>query len=596
MLQTGAVLGRLIDSPSGSLGILRFLSFEFPTSNGASLASLPLHRVCRNAIVDTYTLNLVAGGNVFASVANVGQVRKTVLPADNSNQSKIAVVVDFGSLVTVDRAALRLGSAYRIYSVTPWSGNRFDKNQPAFNPKSDLNQARSEVTFDSEVRTERLRIELVADASAVRELNDAKLYEDLLVHFPGAPADLELRLNDGPPIWTLRGPVPLAGRPGESQTSEWNQKVPVAAAVNALIGKPDDSSELDLKFTLHAKQPGFLKLDSPASNLKVKYIQRVHDLGPNDALELQYQSEGWGRLSLVLPGNATQLDEVRFTLVGNLPPERVLPATGPGTDDKIAKLVLDGAHAAAAQIPLQTASDLSELTAVRLPLHAEAGGAEVRAQLWRGLNGEPNAPFEGGVSKPVVLTGQKDDDHTYGLVTFEFAKPVPLPRIESPSDGKKPPLPYVALLVSRGRVWWSFADMLPGQPKIALRVGPPTGPWRELPGQFAAAASLGGRLRAVGHAHHDAPLPPIELGLSTKTNADSIVAQEEEWRSIATATPTTKGVPVVLKSKLRLDAEKDKRVELLILSHVGGAITVKDLQVIFQTELDARPDGNTKRG
>jgi hypothetical protein len=180
-----------------------------------------------------------------------------------------------------------------------------------------------------------------------------------------------------------------------------------------------------------------------------------------------------------------------------------------------------------------------------------------------------------------------------------FPKPVPI-------DATNPP--YVALLVARGRVWWSFAKLpdpeaasvVEGsaadidQPagKVTLRVGAPTGPWRDLPALFASGGDafqlLGGNLRVIGHAPHGAPLAPLAITMGTAKGASAVPATP------VAVTPTVKGAPVVVASAL--DVSSDQQVLLNILSYIGGTITLKNLQVVLHTRDDAPPSGLTTRG
>jgi hypothetical protein len=597
------------------------LRFRGPTATGSMSAVAPVDTMAKNAVVEKYGVTVTLSGNTWIAVAGVGQTRKTALPS-MSGVSLLAVVVDFGSLVTVDAVAVVGDVPYRCYRVTPWNGSRFDIWSNVYRagytgsadndvpPTATVTPSGTSdaITsfFQSEVRTERLQVELVADASA-KTPTDADLFANVLVHCPGAPADLELRLNGGPPLWSHPGPVsftdpvtgsaPSSGPNSPPASTTWT--IDAAPAVNALVGDPaaDPGASVDLQFTLTARQPGALTFALAGGSLdtgrQVSFVQSVPDIGPDGALDVIYPDEGLGpALTLLLPAEATTVEEARFDLFGVLPPERALPPTGPGDDAKAAWLVLDGTHAACALYAPAVGNAtpaFREVTGVRLPLHAEPGGADVRVQLWTAVNFEPGAPIDSAVSKPVAIAGASESDG-FDFVTFNFAKPVPIPE-----GGAF----YVAALVGRGKVRWSFAqpsgDPSSADPpsRIEVRVGPPAGPWRDLPGPFDTGnelGTLGGRLRVIGRPPPDAPLAPLAIGLATET---------QRFDALASVTPTAKGVAVAVAvpEKQTLAVGADRKLAVRVLRYVAGKVTVKNLQVRFKTdEAGTKLPGKTTRG
>jgi hypothetical protein len=259
---------------------------------------------------------------------------------------------------------------------------------------------------------------------------------------------------------------------------------------------------------------------------------------------------------------------VQLTLAAKLPPERTVPPLGPdvqpvaaGSTVPLAEMALDPERAAAVALPaLDPQHALGELVAVRLPLRAEAAGAEVRVLLLAGDGGQPGDPLPGAVSKPVQLVpaGVADSADDDSWSTFAFPRPIPL------DAGDPAKLPFVAILVTRGRVRWAFTnDATAGK----VLFGPPDGPWQPLPG-LAALSDLRGRVRLVGHApsgQAGQPIAPLEVGLP------GLGARQP-------VTPTPKGVTVTV-GKAGSGSSVPPPAALEVVSLTAGTVTLRDVVV-----------------
>ena len=261
-----------------------------------------------------------------------------------------------------------------------------------------------------------------------------------------------------------------------------------------------------------------------------------------------------------------KLKEVRLTVVANPPKERAEPAVGPPAVSQV-ELVLDSGRSACVRFP---EGKLAELTALRLPLLAQAGGAEVRAQLLASVpdeNGgdEPGAPLDGlSATKPVTLDAPAEGDTTEGWTLLSFDKPVALKGAV-----------WVSLQVSRGKVRWSLGQFDASDAPYPVRRGAPTGPWVPLPEAVTQLGNVGGRLHAIGHAPKATPLAPLQFqavrpGIALPAGSVPLDVN-----------PSAKGVGVTVTPQPAggLDVQA-KTVALRVTSRSTGTVTVQDLVTV----------------
>jgi hypothetical protein len=533
---------------------ISILSFTGPlTANGASSVELtPLLRLPGNAVVpEGFKVTVRAGRAEWALAKSVGQLR----------QQGASMVVDFGVLRTVAGVGVVDASKFQIVRVRQWTGTAFANPPVIGSAASSTPQSGPAVLFPSQIRTERLQIDLASTDHA----SDA-----LLIQLPDLPADLELRINGGAPVWAAPGPVIAGNRdwlPAADASGLAHQEVNLSAALNALLADPtaDITTGVDLHVVLSARVPGALAIDGPENaDSGVSYLAQV--ALPPGAEQVSFAEEGLKTvpLPLSLPPWLKSVKTVKLTLAAKLPPERAVPPLGPdaepvetGSSVPLAEMALDPERAAAVELrvalppPAHQTYELGELVAVRLPLRAGAGGAEVRALLLAGDGGQPGAPIPSGASKPVELppaAGVTGDVWS----TFAFPRPVPL-------DPAQPP--FVAILVTRGGVRWALtAEPAAGRAFF----GPPDGPWQKLPGTIPAQ---GGRVRLVGHATPGRPVAPLEVGLAG-------------GKARVPVTPMPKGVTVEVAGPVAIPADvQSPAVALEVVGLTAGTVTLSGVVV-----------------
>jgi hypothetical protein len=509
------------------------------------IAALSLDReIVKDRVVRRFDVIVQA---VRADIVNAGEVAEVrVQKVGNVNQA----VLDFGLLRTVSGVGVEGGR--KITEVSTWNGTGFGP-QPL--PGVTASAPLAAVNF-SEVRTERLQVTLdgVMDATT-----------KIFVILPEAPADLELRIDGSPPVWTHPGPV----RPGIGEIPtdlDWDKQgrriVHLADAVAPLAGIPvvpgEDPGKRSFRLTLSSRVPGVLGL--AVDTEEASRIGRATLAGNETSKDLDFDSEGLIQVPLTLSppaGTAQRLvEEVHLLVTGRPAPERILEPIGPDASP-LADLLADPGRAFCVRLP--DTSGLGEITGVRLPLAPGAGGAEARIILWRsGAGGEPAESLADGASEPLQLApGPAPAGGAW--TTFVFPRPVPLEE-----DG---PALWAALLVARGEVVWSLS---PGG--LPLRRGGPTGPWRQLPAALQAEdgdlAGLAGRARVVGLPPKGEAMPSLIIGLP---------GAPAEAQVELTPAPQPAAVLVRLDPPIHLPA-----VALALTSRALGAVTISDVDVIWQ--------------
>jgi hypothetical protein len=514
----------------------------------------------RNALVRVYDVVIKALSASSTPVESVAQVRATAASA----AGPASIVLDFGTPRTV--GGVSVNPSLLIAGITPWMGTAFAPHpvfpDPPASPDSNL------VILRKEIRTERLLVEVTGTAAG-------DLWTDMAVVLPEAPTDLEIRIDGGAPVATFPGPaqpVPDSTLSENGWDKNGKRIVHLADAFAKLTGDPTNSDEVTFKLVLSSRIPGVLGIEIPPSPVvigppKLSYIRRVR-FDAETSKELVFSEEGIQKLTLAgLPSNPS-VEEIRFTVTGTLPPERIIPPVGP-VDAAIADLVISQDRAVC--VRLRSDTGLSELTGVRLPLRVGSGGAEMRVVLWREGNAEPVEVMPDGVSEPVTLNAGSDGET---WTTFLFKPPVPISDEEHPNL----PHPWVALIVSRGEVTWALgATKGPHDPinEHTIRRGAPTGPWKPLPEPFRNPASslslVRGRIRVIGHAPKDKPLAP--LSFSIESPAENV--PHYPYAQAIDVTPTAKGT-----AHRRSFSPGVNSPDLYVVSKIPGNVTLRDLDVV----------------
>lgn len=521
----------------------------------------------RNTLVRRFAVRVGAARAEAVLLGNAAQVRE-----QSSGGNRITVVADFGSLVTVASVGVLLKGGLRlvtdsgllIQKIRSWTGIAF-ADKAVFNAPPSTGVVGSTVASFGEMRTERLLIEVSGSQSL------SEVVENLWVELPDPPADLSIRVDGGPPVWSSPGPV----RPGQGGWSaDGEQTVELGPALAALTGDPDDDAQATFTLTLTSRTPGRLELAVAPGGRDLRHLARVRP-GGADSMDVAFALEGVQRVPLPLPAWVTGVERVALTATATLGPERAVPpvgpalatalgAGGPAASTGVADLVLDPDRSACVRLP--AAAGLAELTALRLPLRAGPAGAEVRVVLLAArADGEPGEPLEGAVSAPVTLDPPPAAAPTGAAEAWStFDLPAPL-ALEGPA-------PWAALQVARGQAAWPLG-LAAGSP---IRRGPPTGPWAELPKVVRDAPGVGGRLRVVGHAAREAPLAPLVVQVE---GAAALPAPDP--RAVR-ATPTPRGAPVEWTASPGLAPRQSggaRSIDLLVTSHLPGTVTLRDVVV-----------------
>lgn len=526
----------------------------FPMQPSTGIASASLERkLARNTVVRQFDVVVQAGRAPETAVEQVAQVRTYAVPGSNT------VVIDFGMPRTVNA----ISAPVAVQEVSTWTGAAFTEKP--------FHTGNGNHAVFGEVRTERLLVKLAAAIPA-------DISKSLVLELPEVPTDLAITINGGAPVWTHPGPVqPGSGTlSATTWTADARRIVSLTDALNALLSDPSSTEETTLEIRLTTKTPGVLDIKEHAHSFS--FINRI-DFNGDTSTVLDFTEEGSIALSLPVPGEGSRtVEELRLTVSGNLPPERVLPPVGPPparTADVpvLAELVLDPQRAAC--VRLSDRSGLAELAAIRLPLVTNADGAEVAVVLWTDSTGEPAAPLPNGASAPVALTAAPGTNDVW--TRFAFPKPLPL------EQGT--PL-WAAVLVSRGTVTWALASSGPGQDPLieanVLRRGAPKGPWHELPEVFFQPAFLIGRiarrnLRALGRVRM--------IGTAPKTAPIAPLAIEAVGPPLD-ITPTAKGVRVPMQGTTAFPPPSlaaDVSLVVDVVSRTAGAVTLQDVDVVWKS-------------
>jgi hypothetical protein len=516
------------------------------TTDGISSFTLDVP-LARNALVRKYDIVINADRANATLVNAVAQVRATASTARHLGGRGMAIVLDFGTPRTI--SGVSVPSGMTIVQVTPWMGTAFGP-QPVFTGGS-----QETAILPSEVRTERLLVE------ATGSKNGDELAAQMAVVLPEAPSDLEIRIDGGAPVVTLSGPAqpgPATALSDDAWNRDGERIVHLAEALGKLTGDPTRSEEVTFKVVLNSRVPGKLSMRLAEAPV-LSYVRRVTFNG-DASKELSFNEEGTEDVPLESLPAPLAIEEISFTAVGTLPPERIIPPVGPNDAD-LADLVLDSDRAVC--VRLRSTTGLAELTGIRLPLRAGSGGAEIRVLFWKNKEGssEPLEPMPGAVSEPVELAAGDKEAWT----TFLFKKAVAI-TTQNP--------PWAVLTVSRGEVAYSLgasAGATDPQDQNVIKRGAPTGPFKPLPLLFQSGTSgfglVRGRMRLIGHAPKDLPVAPLIV---------SIVSDE----SAVEVTPVAKGAFARLSFPPALAVSSPV---LRAISRSPGNVTLRDIDVVSTT-------------
>ena len=301
-----------------------YLELERPLSVNGALSVERVITLPRNAVVlSPFTVTVEAGLADWATVASVAHIRQKDI--SGSGQDRTSVVVDFGVMRTVAGVGLKDTWTLQVLQVKQWAGTAFAP-RPAVSGVGDGEFSTltidgstakldttlgAEIPFPSEIKTDRLQIDLIGKGSD-------DLGSTLLVQLPDLPADLDLKINGGAPVWSAPGAV-AAPPPGATTAPSpgWeaakdgllqpHQQPEISAALSAMLGDPsaDKSNTLDLHVVLAARNPGALELNLPdRAAWRLRYVANA--ALPSDTLT--FVAEGALSIPLKLPDYAARLE------------------------------------------------------------------------------------------------------------------------------------------------------------------------------------------------------------------------------------------------------------------------------------------------
>lgn len=521
-----------------------------PASQGTLSARLTLD-LPGNAMVEDCTLLVTAARADQARAADIAELRAEAAGSANTLQ----IIVDFGTVRTVSAALITVSG--RITRVEAWNGTEFplypavppfeDNRRVPDSERPDLRVAR----FRSDVRTERLRVTIVSTSG------QAELLGGLQVILPDSPKDLTIAIDGGPPVWTLPGPV-ARGTESALGTEDWNDAnqrlVNLTQAIGALAGDPLDTAERRFTLELTSRESGVLKIEQHAL-----VADRVRRANFNGAMRttLAFDAEGVTTLPLTAPDTppGAVARKVTFRAAGEFTADRRIPPAGPlprllddGTESLVA---VDITPSRAVLLRLATIAGLPSLSGVRLPLRVGSEGAELRLIPWSNAGPgriQPDAPMEDLAGDPVTLNA--GDAAVW--VSARFAEPLEL----DPAN-----LPWAAIVLARGKVSIALTDA-PGAP---IRVGPASGPWRDMPALFSSAEFSTLRLpyRSMGDAHD----PQITAPLLFDMPGTPVVPQPLD--------------PIPTGTRLSLDLGEVSDPALRITHFTAGTLDIEEVDIVF---------------
>lgn len=540
-------------------GLEMIYAYAYALFDGVTSVSVDV-QLARNALVDDYRFLLQAKRVDSTKVQEVAQVRSYESAGSDE------LVIDFGTPRTV--SGIDLPGDANVFQVFPWLGSQFSPTSAMGGSFYGPLPASPNAVFP-ELRTERLRV-VISRALSGDEISEVRL------RLPEPPSGLELRIDDGPPVWSHPEPVQPRANVETPDADGWDKDskriVDLRSALAALAGDPLAADDpVAFKVTLSTKVPCQLDLDVHGTP-QLRRVRRVRFDGETTAA-LDFASEGLLDVALALPappaGQSRRIDELRWTAVADLPPERVLPPVGPdaaagASEPVLAELFVDPERAVCVRLP--AGSGLAELTAIRLPLRALGDGAEARVVLWSVAADAalPVVALPQGASEPVTLTAGATEQ----WVTFGFKQAVPV-------DAAL--MPWMALIVARGELSWALARSVAGDPVDAqvIRRGPPNGPWKALPAPLQSASGVldaRARLRLAGHAAKAATIAPLTIALAGAPPGAASAAID--------LNPTPKGAPGVLLLDPGLTVAADALAALRLISRVAGSLQLRDIDVV----------------
>lgn len=335
------------------------------------------------AVVDLAVVRVAASSPNRTPIGGVATIRAA---AGDPEASSSTMIIDFG----VMRNVSALEGPVSIKKIAPWLGTSFEDVDELETPATAVGV--------QELLTERL---LVAFSQSVTAADVAIEH----VTTSTVPADLEL-LVAGTRAWFHQGSV----------SAGFAQEVDITSQVQEAVA----AGTSPVPVVLTSRVPGHLEL-SPVG--EVQFLStHVVQFGQGDTTSVDASAEGIVDVPLPLPpsGASWSIHRLVSTVIAeDRGPERVLPAVGPGTPDKV-ELTLDADRRLAVRIPTPMLAPFDSLSAVRILLTVGTAGIGVVGGLRGGDTTMPGDNLPGGAITEVTIP--LSDAPTW--VTLPFAKPI----------------------------------------------------------------------------------------------------------------------------------------------------------------------------
>jgi hypothetical protein len=380
-----------------------------------------------------------------------------------------------------------------------------------------------------EIQTERLLLTYsqAADPAAVAVAGSVVL--------PSTPTGAEL-VVDGTTVWHERqgstaGLVPGGTGPGVHARVDRTEELRQAfARSTGPEGAPDGPRTLRVE--LRTTTPGLLRLEPTVKMLRVHPVL----FAEGASRTLSVASEGPLQLDLPLPevSSTWTVQGVDLTVTAEVGEERVVPPEGPAPSAD-ACLHLQPGRPVLARLPLGLLEQVGELRGVRVALRGRSGGGEVTGRFLLDAEGRPGEPVPGGDLVPTTI----EESEQAGWVTLRAAGPVA-------ADAR-----WVELLLGYGVVDWQLTSSPvddPEAPGTEIHLRRAGGAVRPLT-VIESIGALHGRLRLVGVADANRPIPTLDLALASGGDRVPLVTGREgtsgSVRPSGELTPTGGLLPLV---------------------------------------------------
>jgi len=350
------------------------------------------------------------------------------------------------------------------------------------------------------------------------------------------PCDLSLAIAEQPPFFHHAGPLPTTAIEVTGLTQ----------AINAYLDAPKPVLPVPLR--LQAAVPGELQLTFNATAVTV--IRQLDNAGPDGSLEIPWQGEAVGRVTL--SANAI-LKAISFVAAFNPYQEKLL--LYPASIKTGLTQLCDSNHSAAQGFQLELQEKV--ITGLDLYLYPRSAKLEATLSLHPDLNGRPAPSPYGQASIPIHWQAEANDTWKERWVSCQLPQPLWI----------KDTNWWVVLNVSAGETLWAIGDNLPeGVRKEGCLYQIAGGAWlpRRLPLAWSASPRAYTRLRIS--APGPKSLKPIVLRRGEKS---------------MTCTMDAEGRVQLDEKNLDTLKNTEPLLEIAITADSAGRMTLRDLWILY---------------